>query len=135
MLSISPQQMKQMADERRRRMEDAWILKELRDAYGSVLVALDDGFLRSEITACLARCNELGLHSSKDRLSFCFIDIVGFPGFKSLPKLPELIAKCRKTAPDSSEIMLELQRIAPTAFWVGLLDRTQTERERRGMPV
>jgi hypothetical protein len=81
MLSISPQQMKQMADERRRRMEDAWILKELRDAYGSVLVALDDGFLRSEITACLARCDELGLHSSKDRLSFCFIDI-GFSGLQ-----------------------------------------------------
>ena len=135
MLSVSHQQMKKIANERRRQTEGSWILKELRDAYGSALVSLGDDFLRGEIAACLGRCDELGLNSSQDRLAFSFLDIVGFPGIRSLPNLPAVIAKCRESATDPDTIMLELQRIAPTAFWVGLLERTQTERERRGMPV
>ncbi len=30
--------------------------------------------------------------------------------------------------------LLEFQRLAPPAFWAGLLERSHPERERRGMP-
>ncbi|MCX7110683.1 MAG: hypothetical protein NTX45_11265 [Proteobacteria bacterium] len=135
MLKFTPEMMKNFADARIKDMEHGWILKELKNAYGSVLLALDDPFLAGEIKACLLRCDELGLTSTQDRLGFCFIDIVGFPGFRNLPKLPDMIAKCRETSPNSEAIMLEFQRIAPSAFWVGVLERTLPERERRGMPT
>ena len=135
MLKLTPEFMEKFADASIKDMEHGWILKELKNAYGSVLLALDDPFLAGEIKACLVRCDELHLNSTQDRLSFCFLDIVGFPGFRNLPKLPDMIAKCRETSPNPEAIMLEFQRIAPPAFWVGLLERTLPERERRGMPT
>jgi hypothetical protein len=123
-----------LADAMQRQGEQGFILKELRNAYGAVLRTLDDAFLAGEIKACLARCDELGLNSMPDRLGFCFLDIVGFPGFRNLPKLPDMMAKCRETAANPEALMLEFQRLAPPAFWVGLLERSLPERERRGMP-
>ncbi|MGR8930784.1 MAG: hypothetical protein ACU836_09100 [Gammaproteobacteria bacterium] len=133
MLSISSAQLAVMAEAHKRRTEPVWIFKELKTLHGNLLSALDDDFIQDEITACLLRCDELGLTSSQDRLSFCFLDIVGFPGFKSIHNLDDIIDKCRDTAADAGSIMLELQRLAPTAFWVGLLEHCQPERERRGM--
>jgi hypothetical protein len=135
MLILTPEFKKRFAEANIKAMEHGWTLKELRDAYGSVLVKLDDPFIKGEIKACLLHCDELGLTSTQDRLSFCFLDIVGFPGFRNLPKLPDMIAKCRETSLNSEAIMMEFQRIAPPAFWVGLLESTLPERERRGMPI
>ncbi len=133
MLDLRPGQKDALVAATLKAKELLWIQAEIKAAYAAALGSPDDGFLAGEIAGCLARCDELGLDSAQDRLGFCFLDIAGFPGFRSLPQLPSIIAKCRESAPDAGGIMLELQRIAPPAFWAGLLERARPERERRGM--
>ena len=52
MLKLTPEFMEKFADASIKDMEHGWILKELKNAYGSVLLALDDPFLAGEIKAC-----------------------------------------------------------------------------------
>lgn len=135
MINVNQHQKNKIVSASIKEREGDWILAEIRGAYGSALAQLSDSFIIGEISECLARCDELGLFSMQDRLGFCFLDIVGFPGFRHLPNLPSIIAQCHTSTSNIENTLTELQRIAPAAFWVGLQERTLPERQRRGMPT
>lgn len=131
MFILTADNMQAMAKNRRDEQESEWVKNELRQGYELALQNVDDSLLRQEIRACLDRCDALGLEKPADRMSFCAMDIVGFPGFRALPQLPALVTRYAD-APQG--VMLSLLAEAPPEFWTRLLERSEAVRRERGMP-
>lgn len=113
----SARQFESLARNREADQEASWVVRQLRASYGESVEGLSEPVLRREVEACLQRCDALGISKSGDRIGFCFLDIVGFPGFRDRPELPALIARCSRR---EGALLAELCLLTPPEYWVRL---------------
>lgn len=130
MLYIGPEQMQRLAAGRRAQEECGWVRNILRAQYAELAHALDDACLDREIRACLARCDALNIDTDADRLSFCMLDILLFPGLRDVPGLPAAIQRARE---GPGGIMANLFLQTPAATWTRLLEAARPARRARGL--
>jgi hypothetical protein len=130
MLTFTASQLAGIARGRAAEREPAWIESELRAGYADALVPVPQDVLGREIRACLDRCDELGLTSTADRLTFCALDIVAFPGFRELPQLPSLVGRF---GGERDAVLIAIVTAAPPDFWNRLVARGEAVRRKRGL--